>query len=163
MREARCWCSLPIFRGGSRTAATSKMEDFVIIVNDFQLLTIIAKCSILYVAAVVDRSVYVYLKTLNFKAQLGVTTQKNFPKGVRYDYSYLPAQDVINRRLCSVCDLYLASIKEMSSQKEVQKNPQTNENNPLPLSEPRRLYLKLRLFNQWIRSSRVPGAALEQE
>ena len=163
MRKARCWCSLPIFRGGSRTAATSKMEDFVIIVNDFQLLTIITKCSILYVAAVLCRPVYLYHKTFNFKAQLGVTTLKNFPKGIRYDYSYLPAQDVINRRLCSVCSLYLASIKEMSSQKEVQKNPQTNENNALSLSEARRLYLKLRLFNQWIRSSRVPRAALEQE
>ena len=42
------------FRGGSRTAATSKMELFVIIVNGFQPLTIITKCSILDVAAVLD-------------------------------------------------------------------------------------------------------------
>ena len=41
-------------RGGSRTAATSKMELFVIIVNGFQPLIIITKCSILDVAAVVD-------------------------------------------------------------------------------------------------------------
>ena len=41
-------------RGGSRTAATSKMKRFVIIVNDFQLLTIITKCSVLDVAAVLD-------------------------------------------------------------------------------------------------------------
>ena len=41
-------------RDGSRTAATSKMELFVIIVNGFQPLTIITKCSILDVAAVVD-------------------------------------------------------------------------------------------------------------
>ena len=34
-------------RGGSRAAATSKMERFVIIVNDFQPLTIITKRSIL--------------------------------------------------------------------------------------------------------------------
>ena len=33
-------------RGGSRTAATSKMERLVIIVNGFQLLTIITKRSI---------------------------------------------------------------------------------------------------------------------
>ena len=41
-------------RGGSRTGATSKMELFVIIVNRFQPLTIITKCSILDVAAVLD-------------------------------------------------------------------------------------------------------------
>ena len=41
-------------RGGSRTAATSKIELFVIIVNGFQPLTIIIKCSILDVAAVLD-------------------------------------------------------------------------------------------------------------
>ena len=41
-------------RGGSRTAATSKMECLVIIVNGFQPLTIITKHSILDVAAVLD-------------------------------------------------------------------------------------------------------------
>ena len=41
-------------RGGSRTAATSKMELFAIIVNSFQSLTIITKCSILDVAAGLD-------------------------------------------------------------------------------------------------------------
>ena len=41
-------------RDGSRTAATSKMERFVIIVNGFQPLTIITKRSILDVAAVLD-------------------------------------------------------------------------------------------------------------
>ena len=40
--------------GGSRPAATSKMELFVIIVNGFHPLTIITKCSILDVAAVLD-------------------------------------------------------------------------------------------------------------
>ena len=39
-------------RAGSRTAATSKMELFVIIVNDWKPLTIITKRSILDVAAV---------------------------------------------------------------------------------------------------------------
>ena len=42
------------FRVGSTAAATSKMERFVIIVNGFQPLTIIAKRSILDVAAVLD-------------------------------------------------------------------------------------------------------------
>ena len=41
-------------RGGARTAATSKMERFVIIVNGFQPLTIVTKRSILDVAAVLD-------------------------------------------------------------------------------------------------------------
>ena len=39
---------------GSWTAAASKMELFVIILNGFQPLTIITKCSILDVAAVLD-------------------------------------------------------------------------------------------------------------
>ena len=47
---------LCLFRGGSRTAATSKMEHFVIIVNGFHRLTIITKCSILDVAAVLGPS-----------------------------------------------------------------------------------------------------------
>ena len=41
-------------RGGSRTAATSKMERFMIIVNGWKPLTIITKHSILDVAAVLD-------------------------------------------------------------------------------------------------------------
>ena len=43
-----------VTRGGSRTAAASKMECFAIIVNDFQPLTIITKHSILDVAAALD-------------------------------------------------------------------------------------------------------------
>ena len=43
-----------ISRGGSWTAATSKMELFVIIVNGWKPLTIITKCSILDVVAVLD-------------------------------------------------------------------------------------------------------------
>ena len=44
-----------ISRGRSTTATTSKMECFVIIVNGFQPLTVITKCSILDVAAALDR------------------------------------------------------------------------------------------------------------
>ena len=45
-----------IFRGGSRTAATSKMGYFVIIVNGWKLeaVTVITKCSILDVAGFLD-------------------------------------------------------------------------------------------------------------
>ena len=41
-------------KGGSRAAATSKMERFVIIVNGWKPLTIIIKRSILDVAAALD-------------------------------------------------------------------------------------------------------------
>ena len=47
-----------MIRGGSRTAVTSKMEHFVIIVNGWKPLTIITKSSILDVAAVLDPSLY---------------------------------------------------------------------------------------------------------
>ena len=43
-----------IGRGGSTAAVTSKIERFVIIVNGFQRLTIIKKCSILDAAAALD-------------------------------------------------------------------------------------------------------------
>ena len=43
-----------LVRDGSRTAVTSKMECFVIIVNGWKPLTIITKRSILDVAAVLD-------------------------------------------------------------------------------------------------------------
>ena len=46
---------LAVSRGGSRTAATSKMERFVIIINGLQPLTIIIKRSILNVAAALDQ------------------------------------------------------------------------------------------------------------
>ena len=60
-------------RGGSRTAATSKMELFVIIVNGFQPLTMITKSSMLDVATVLDPPLDQYtLKcfTLSEKKQL---------------------------------------------------------------------------------------------
>ena len=41
-------------KGGSRAAATSKMERFVTLVNGFQPLTIITKRSILEAAAALD-------------------------------------------------------------------------------------------------------------
>ena len=49
-----------ILYGGSRASATSKMECFVIIVNDFQPLTIITKHSILDVAAALDLPLVVW-------------------------------------------------------------------------------------------------------
>ena len=49
-------------KGGSRTAATPKMERFVIIVNDWKPLTI-TKGSILDVAAVLDPPLGTYMFT----------------------------------------------------------------------------------------------------
>ena len=53
-------------------------------------------------------------QSLALKDQLGVTALKNFPKGIPYDYSCPAAQNIMERRLCSKCGLYLASIKEAS-------------------------------------------------
>ena len=52
-------------RGGSRTAVTSKMELFVIIVNGFQPLAIITKWSILDVAAVLDPPLRMWIALQN--------------------------------------------------------------------------------------------------
>ena len=54
LKKLRLLNLFKLCRGGSRTAATSKMEHIVIIVNDIQPLTIITKRSIFDVAAVVD-------------------------------------------------------------------------------------------------------------
>ena len=55
---------MEVVRGGSRAAAASKMECFVIIVNGFQPLTIITKHSILDVAAALDPPLVVLLLLL---------------------------------------------------------------------------------------------------
>ena len=53
--QFKCFCiTKMLHRGGSRTAATSKMKRFVIIVNGWKLLTIITKHSILDFAAALD-------------------------------------------------------------------------------------------------------------
>ena len=69
-----------VFRGGPRTAATSTMERFVIIVNGFQSLTIITKSSILEVAAVLDPALvftWVLSKCLKIKISLRTVAIKN--------------------------------------------------------------------------------------
>ena len=69
-----------VFRGGPRTAATSKIERFVVIVNGFQSLTIITKSSILEVAAVLDPALvftWVLSKCLEIKISLRTVAIKN--------------------------------------------------------------------------------------
>ena len=48
------WSFCSISRGGSRTAAASKVELFVIIVNGWKRLTIITKSSTFHVVAVLN-------------------------------------------------------------------------------------------------------------
>ena len=57
-----CFCAL--FRGICRAPATSKMELFVTLLNNFQSLTNVTKNSILDVMGVLDPSVLVRIKKL---------------------------------------------------------------------------------------------------
>ena len=61
-----CFHPATTVKGGSRSAATSKMECFVIIVNGFKLLIVITKRSILDVAVVLDPSLTVLFKFIMF-------------------------------------------------------------------------------------------------
>ena len=60
---------LELIRGGSRAAATSKMERFVIIANGQKPLTIITKRSILDVAAVRDPPLDIASEKVSFTQQ----------------------------------------------------------------------------------------------
>ena len=61
--------TIEVLRGGCRTAATSKVELFVIIVNDFQPLTVITKNSTLDVAAVLDPPLVLVLRGVRSKVK----------------------------------------------------------------------------------------------
>ena len=66
-----------ILSGGSRAAATSKMERFVTVVNGFQPLTIMTKRSILDVAAALDLPLILNAALINFNFKLYVQTVSN--------------------------------------------------------------------------------------
>ena len=53
------WTAVVYTRGGSRTAATFKMERFVIVVNGWKPLTILTKCSILDAAENLEPPLYI--------------------------------------------------------------------------------------------------------
>ena len=73
---ARCFTKVKV-RGGSRTAATPKMEHFVIIVNGWKPLTIIINSSILDVAAVLDPPLTVIIYLINlYKGDYGINLIK---------------------------------------------------------------------------------------
>ena len=61
-----------IIRGGSRTAVASKVDRFVIIVNDWKLLTIITKRSILDVAAVLVPHLIILTKFYQFNHEVNI-------------------------------------------------------------------------------------------
>ena len=61
-----------IIRGGSRTAVASKVDRFVIIVNDWKLLTIITKRSILDVAAVLVPHLIILIKFYQFNHEVNI-------------------------------------------------------------------------------------------
>ena len=69
-----------IFRGGSRTTATFKMELFVIIVNGWKPLTIITKCLNLDVAAVLDPPLILVEKINNLYRILLLSDRKQEDK-----------------------------------------------------------------------------------
>ena len=66
-----------ILSGGSRAAATSKMERFVTVVNGFQPLTIMTERSILDVAAALDLPLILNAALINFNFKLYVQTVSN--------------------------------------------------------------------------------------
>ena len=66
-----------ILSGGSRAAATSKMERFVTVVNGFQPLTIMTKRSVLDVAAALDLPLILNAALINFNFKLYVQTVSN--------------------------------------------------------------------------------------
>ena len=72
---AKCW-------GGSRTAATSKMERFVIIVNGWKQLTIMTKRSILDVAAVLGPPLICEIRVRSFSARCTRTVWNEYVLGM---------------------------------------------------------------------------------
>ena len=96
-------------RGGSRAAATSKMERFMIIVNGFQPLTIISKRSILDVAAALDPPLHV-LKYKTITANHETSWKKSLRDMrlvIRFYYQNISWKDIlIYKEAVQVCHKY---------------------------------------------------------
>ena len=82
--------------GGSSTAATSKMELFLMIVNGFQPLTVITKCSILDVAAVLDP----HQETCIAMQWLLFILPENSSKKKRFLYSNVVINKINTKKIC---------------------------------------------------------------
>ena len=100
-----------VIRGGSRTAATSKMELFVIIVNGFQWLTIMTKCFILDVEAVLDPPLVISFTFLLIEPSLfyrEILTKFMLKDGVKLEGSKV----LIHFILCSVIVIACRQLKQ---------------------------------------------------
>ena len=64
LRTAHQGCFCTLFRAITRASATSKMELFVTLLSDFQLLTNVTKNSILDVVEVLGPSLFLYVNIL---------------------------------------------------------------------------------------------------
>ena len=71
--------------GGSRAAASSKVECFAIIVNGWKSLTIITKHSILDVAAALDLPLVIYKEELHGIEIYGILNLENLSRTVFID------------------------------------------------------------------------------
>ena len=76
-------------RGGSKTAATSKMELFVITVNGFKPLAIITKSSTLDVSAVLDPPLWAWMILFSFNLWFYCTSTFRWQKRVCYRNNWL--------------------------------------------------------------------------
>ena len=118
-----------LFRGGSRAAATSKKERFVIIANGFEPLTVITKRSILNAAAALDPPLLLGKISLQSKKQLTEifrTCKKNLTVNIIFNSSIgirnvfrfkdiIPTfmnSKVVYKFKCNICnDVYLGETK----------------------------------------------------
>ena len=73
----------------------------------------------------VDAHYLSLIQNLALKVQFGIIALKNFPKGIPYDYSCPAAQNIMERRMCSKCRLYLASIRKVSLHEQMHKKQKT--------------------------------------
>ena len=81
-------------------------------------------------------------QNLALKAQLGVTTLKNLPKSIPYDYSCPAAQKIMERRLCSKYGLCLALINEVFLHEQKHKKQKVTPSD-IPSEPPSKQFAKM--------------------
>ena len=108
-----------MIRNGSRTAATFKVELFVIIVNGFQLLTNITKCSIVDVAAGLDLSpkyIWIFVVMLFMSIVLRIlTAQQTFQRCFYVLFWWMQRRDVGQRQINVETTLGISTLKFTTS------------------------------------------------
>ena len=126
--------SRSLIAAGSRTAATSKMEHFVIIVNGWKPLTIITKRSILDVAAVLDTPLLInfklitnlYFKWIQLVHAIPYHRKKTLTENTINSQSYLNHHLIKSHQIHSVenltaKELYLISLQHETATATSQK------------------------------------------